>query len=326
MTAGRRALDDEPVEAGLDLLHQRGRQHVRCHDGQKPGPHKRRGIGADELARVEGEGRLIALLRADHVQRIGRRLVPGQTIECLGNLERNPGADDHIAHAGQERTVERRQMRNLNFFEIIDADGVGVALACQPDLDEIRDDREFQQFARAVAHRHRDALIRVGVGLAARDEVGLPDPLGHRRHREMVERATHVAAGIAILKPPRQNLIERRSGDNSELPEFRHGVSQAPGRDARAHAALDDRREVGHLPRIISCAPRTSAKAPLFLKPYAVCSRRQVRAALLACPRGLRARAVRSLRRDVNRVHPRPPRSQAEIPGVPEQIPKSTTG
>jgi hypothetical protein len=61
------------------------------------------------------------------------------------------------------------------------------------------------------------------------------------------------------LQPAREDLIERGSGDDSQLTEFGYRARQTPRGDARAHSALDDRRELIH-PDALRPARRESCR------------------------------------------------------------------
>ena len=113
-------------------------------------------------------------------ERIAGRFVAGQSIEDARHAERNAGAHQHVVDAGQHGAVERGEVRDLDLLEIVDADRIRVALARQPDLDEVGDDAELDQLRRVgdVVQRHR--LERLRRALPARHEVGVPDAVGNR--------------------------------------------------------------------------------------------------------------------------------------------------
>ena len=57
----------------------------------------------------------------------------------------------------------------------------------------------------------RQAFIRLIFGLAASYVKGFPDTLRHLAKRKTIEAPSHVPAGVAVLQPPRQDLIQRRA-------------------------------------------------------------------------------------------------------------------
>lgn len=102
-------------------------------------------------------------------------------------------------------------MRNLDFLEVIDPDLTVVALAREKHLDKVRDDPQLDEVARVVERLHRNGFVRLALEFAAGHVVLIPDAPGHVRIRKAIERAAHVAAGIAVLRTPRQQLIKRRA-------------------------------------------------------------------------------------------------------------------
>ena len=60
----------------------------------------------------------------------------------------------------------------------------------------------------------------VSAGLAAGNEVLLPDAPGHLGKGKCIQSAAHVAALVAIGEPAHKELIERRAGNHPELAEF----------------------------------------------------------------------------------------------------------
>ena len=62
------------------------------------------------------------------------------------------------------------------------------------------------------------------------------------RKGKCIQSAPHVPARIAVLQPPRENLIERRSRNHAQLSQTRDRLRQPPIGDARTHAALNNYR------------------------------------------------------------------------------------
>jgi len=89
---------------------------------------------------------------------------------------------------------------------------------------------------------HRKLLVGFAGPFTAADEIGLPNAFRHRTHTEGVEASPHVAARIAVLQPPGEDLVQRRTGNHTELPEPRHRPRQPPIRYSGSHAALNDNR------------------------------------------------------------------------------------
>ena len=166
-----------------------------------------------------------------------------EAVEDAGDADRDAGAHEDGRHAGEHRAVDRRQDRQLDLLEVVDADGPVVPLTREEDLDEVRDDAELDELAGGPRARvHGNRAVGSVLGLSALDEVLLEDAPRHLRERERGDRAAHVTARVAVLEPARQDHVERRSRHDSELAEARNGIRERPVRDARAHAALDDLR------------------------------------------------------------------------------------
>ena len=90
---------------------------------------------------------------------------------------------------------------------------------------------------------------RVGrfAGLAAGNEVLLPDALSHLRKRKSVQPAAHVAAQIAIGEAAYKERIERGARDHAKLAESGDASGEAPIRHAYTHSALNDLGKLDHL-------------------------------------------------------------------------------
>ena len=76
-----------------------------------------------ERARVELQRRMLTLRRTGNMQRISCRLVVHERIENPGDLGRDAGAHDDVAHAGQHARRRGNQVRDLDLLQVVDADG-----------------------------------------------------------------------------------------------------------------------------------------------------------------------------------------------------------
>ena len=224
VSAGGGPFDDEAVDVAVGLLQHRERQDVGGDDRQEPRPRERRQRSPSMKSR--GVKCIIAsspLLAPPTYSGYDGRLVVGAGVEHAGDLQRDAGAHQDVADAGQHGAVDGDQVRRLDLLEEVDADGIVVAFARQEHLHEVGDRSQTSASGRghSWACVGRRVYGRLG-RLAAGDEVGAPDALGHRAERERVEGAAHVPAGIAILQPPRQHLVEggagrrRRAGPSDE--------------------------------------------------------------------------------------------------------------
>lgn len=90
--------------------------------------------------------------------------------------------------------------------------------------------------------------IRLKFLLAAVNEEPVPDALSHLRKGECIKAAPHMAARIAILQPPDEDLIERRPGYNPQFTQLRDSACQPPSRNSHSHPTLNDYRIPDHTP------------------------------------------------------------------------------
>jgi len=161
-------------------------------------------------------------------------------------VHRNARAHQHVADAGQHCAVDGRQVRHLDFFQKVDADGILVVFTRQIDLDKVAHDAQLDHFAQVAALMHGHERIGHSDGLAASDVVLVPDALGHLWKGEGIQAAAHVSAGVAIGESADKERIKRRAGDDAELTEFGDRVGQAPVGDAHTHATLNDLGKLHH--------------------------------------------------------------------------------
>jgi hypothetical protein len=77
-----------------------------------------------------------------------------------------------------------------------------VAFFRKKCFDEITSDRELDEITARGDRGHRNALERSIRLLTIRYIIGGEDPFGHSRKRQMGERMTHLAVGIAELQSP----------------------------------------------------------------------------------------------------------------------------
>jgi hypothetical protein len=166
----------------------------------------------------------------------------GQGRDGRRKLQGDACADDDDGHAGQHGAIEGGQVRQLDLFEEIDADGMGVAFASQENLDEIGGDAQF--LGREVAgHRVLAGGFIARAGTAsARNKVCIENLAGDAGKGKVLQRAADMAFAVAILKTAREDLIEGGAGHDPELPQPGNRPGQPPVRDTGPHAALDELR------------------------------------------------------------------------------------
>ena len=246
VAAGGRPLDDEAVHRPVGLLQQRGREDVRRDDRQETGPLEGRQVAFHEVARAEVHRRVVAVLRARHVERIGGGLVLDIRVQYARDLERDARAHQDVANAREHRAVDRDEVRRLDLLEVVDPDRVGVAFAGEEDLHEVPEEAILGERARALQAVEGQPYIGRVRRLAASNVVARPDALGHVAERERVEGAAAVAARVTVLEPAGEHLLERGAGDDAEVAEAGDGLRQPPAGDGHTHPALDDSRGSVH--------------------------------------------------------------------------------
>ncbi len=94
----------------------------------------------------------------------------GQRIDGARDLQRDARAHQDVVHAREQGPVDGGEVRDLDLLEVVDADRVAVALAGQPDLDEVGHDAEFPQVRTALPAVHRQRRIGAPLVLAPLDE------------------------------------------------------------------------------------------------------------------------------------------------------------
>src|ERR1017187_8680340 len=97
----------------------------------------------DKIVRREMHRHVVAFLSPRDLQWIAGGLVVRKGVEHAGNLQRNSGSHKDVIDTGEHRSVDGGQMGDLDFLQIIHADGVVVTFASEKDLDEVSGDTEF---------------------------------------------------------------------------------------------------------------------------------------------------------------------------------------
>src|SRR5579859_73271 len=136
--------------------------------------------------------------------------MPGQPVERAGNLQGNAGPYQNVLDARQHGAVKRRQMRDLELFQEVDAYGIAVALARQNYLHEVGGNAQLLELARAVMSVQRQQLVCSALCLPARNVIRLKNTRCHGWKRKLLERAAYVPAVVAVLQTARQHLVQRR--------------------------------------------------------------------------------------------------------------------
>ena len=229
------------------MAKKRGRSQLRC------------GTAA-ELPRVEARHELAGRVAQAQTQLGG--LARSQPVEHARNGARNARPHEDVSHARQHRAEERRHGRKLDLLEVVDPHGGAVPLASEEDLDEVGGDDQILSIA-----RQRPLLGRHGCKgsihvLATGNEPAIEDPARDAGHGKLLQRPTDVSAGVAELQAPRENDVESRARNDSQLPGLRDGARERPAGNARPHAALDDRRVGRHLNRPMRTRPRRGGSGP----------------------------------------------------------------
>ena len=75
-------------------------------------------------------------------------------VQHAGDVQRNARAHQHVAHAGQHRAIDRRQVRHLHLLKKIDAHGILVAFPGQKNLDKVAHHAQLDHLAQVAALVH----------------------------------------------------------------------------------------------------------------------------------------------------------------------------
>jgi hypothetical protein len=123
VAAGGFAFHDKSVDHAIRFAGQSDGERGRGDDAQEHGPFQFRRGAAAEHRRVEVGMKLLAGRVIRHVNLQFRGFARRQVIQYAGNRPWNARANQDIVHAGQHGAENRWQRRELNLFEVIDADG-----------------------------------------------------------------------------------------------------------------------------------------------------------------------------------------------------------
>jgi hypothetical protein len=230
------AFHDESVDPAVRLALEHARQRCRGDDREKARPLQARDVVAADRARVEVRPGLAA---EDRDRKLGR-LALGVAVEDAGDELGDPGAHQDVVDPRQHRAEQRRGVGDRDLLQVVDPDGALVALLREEDLDEVGGDDQLAEVGARVQRRDRAGAERLAGGLAALDEVPVEDPGGDVLVGKRCQGPAHRAAGVAQLEPARDDRVDGRARDDTEVAGRRDGVGEAPRGYAGPHASLDD--------------------------------------------------------------------------------------
>ena len=217
VSAGHGGFDDEAGQGILDSADQHGGEGGGRNDGQESGAVQRgQGLaGFQERGGIQGHADGFGVAGAGDVQRIRRGPVFGQRFDGGGKFHGDARAHDDHRGARQHGAVERGQMRHLDFFEEIDADGTGMAFAGQEHFDEIGGDAQRLRRQVGAGDVHAGSFVRRAGGTSVGQEMGVEDFPGDFGKGEMLQGPADVPLPVAVLQAARQDLVEARAGDDA---------------------------------------------------------------------------------------------------------------
>ena len=178
-----------------------------------------------------------------HMQVQQAGLVKRQPVQESRYLAGDARPHQDVVHTSEHGSVCRTRRGHLDLLQEVDPHHAVMALLGQPHLGEVGHDRQLQECCARAQGQLGDGRVGLARGPSAFAEVPLPNPLRHRRHREVRQGAPHGAIHVAILKPPGDHDIQCRPRDHAELAGPGHRLSQPPRRDGHTHSALDDNRQ-----------------------------------------------------------------------------------
>src|ERR1700722_4506243 len=189
---------------------------------------------------------VIIFFGAGNAEDVRCGIVASQEIKHSGNLQWNARAHEDITNTGEHRAIQGRQMRNLNFFQIVDSDRIFMAFASEKDFNKIGDDTKLAQLARRVFGVHRQGFVRRARQLPAGNVEFDPRAFGHEGEGKIIEGTAHVSSWITVLQTPDENLIQSGSRNNPELAKLRYCLGKLPAGYSCTHTALNDRGKIAH--------------------------------------------------------------------------------
>ena len=96
----------------------------------------------------------------DYMQRIRCGLMMDKSIQHPRNFHGDARAHQDITHSGKHGSIQGREMRHLDFFEVIDAHRIVVAFARKKHFHKIGHEAELFPFPRAIFRRARAESCR----------------------------------------------------------------------------------------------------------------------------------------------------------------------
>ncbi len=244
MAARKGAFNDKALYAPGCPAQQHGGQGIGGYNRKKRGPVQcgQGHVVFDELTRVEDHPIGLGALHSPHLDGVGDALMVDQGVQDTGNLKRNPCAHDHDADSRQHGSVNGGKMGELDLFEIVDSDRIGVSFPGQEHFNKIGGDAHF--LGRAITlHRMKPAvLVRGCVRLPAWHEIVIHDSLDHFREGKVAQGTADMSFRIAVLETTDQDMVEPGAGYKTELAKPRDGLGKLPIRDSGTHPPLDNFR------------------------------------------------------------------------------------
>ena len=136
-----------------------------------------------------------------------------KSVQNTRNVQRYARAHQHVSHPGEHGSINRSQVRHLNFFQKVDPHRIVMAFSRQKHLNKVRDHAQLDELARIVF------IGRAG-RLAAGHKILLPDALRHLLKRKCVQSAAHVAALVAVREPAHKDRIQGGARYHAQLAKF----------------------------------------------------------------------------------------------------------
>ena len=143
MASSGRSLDHESINRAIRLLQHGCCQGIGGDDRDELWPGQWRKIVAHELPRRKDHGSVVVILCPCDLQEIGCGFVICEAIEYAGNLEWHSCPHQHVSHACEHSAVDGRQMRQLNFFQVVDSHRIVVACTREKDFNKIGHDAKL---------------------------------------------------------------------------------------------------------------------------------------------------------------------------------------
>src|SRR3990167_6071592 len=145
------------------------------------------------------------------VEPIGRAFSGCELREYSGDLCRDAGAHRNAVNSREHRSVDRKQVRKLNFLKVVDPDRLVMPFFCEPDFTEISREIKRDEVEMRLDRKKRNVAEARLAAFFHGTEIFFQHVFRERRYRKMFERPSHVSVLIARFEPARKHVSDGRT-------------------------------------------------------------------------------------------------------------------